>query len=172
MSAQFFQSNTPQENQSIKCNDLTVRGSVVANESVAVAGNLSTNGELSFQPNSDASVSGKIVLPALPAAYSQLTSTTTGVTITGAEQQFAIDTFATGTIAAGATAAFTVTHSGCVAGKTLVLIANGLSDNTLITTNCFVAYATNGAFIITRHNVGAVAQPDKQTIIVKLIQSA
>ena len=172
MSAQYFQSNTPTEQQSIKCNDLTVRGSVVANEAVSVAKGISLNGALSFEANSDPSVSGKITLPALPAAYSQLTSTTTGVTITAAEQQFAIDTFATGSIAAGANASFTVTHSGCVVGKTLVLIANDVSDNTLLTTNCFVAYVTNGAFIITRHNVGSVAQADKQTIIVKLIQSA
>ena len=171
MSAQYFQSDTPQEQQFIKCGALTVRGALVANKDVAVAGGITTNGSLSFEANTDPAVSGKIRLPALPAAYSQLTSTTTSVTITGAEQQFAIDTFATGSIAAGATAAFTVTHSGCVAGKTLVLIANGLSDNTLITTNCFVAYATNGAFVITRHNVGAVAQADTQTIIVKLIQS-
>ena len=170
MSAQYFQSNTPNEQQIIKCNDLTVRGSVVANESVAVAKGISLNGALSFEANTDPAVSGTIRLPALPAAYSQLTSETTTVSISGAEQQFAIETF-DGSIAAGATAAFNVNHSGCVAGKTLVLIANGLSDNTLITTNCFVAYATNGAFVITRHNVGAVAQADTQTIIVKLIQS-
>ena len=172
MSAQFFQSSIPQENQSIKCNDITVRGSVVANESVAVAKGISLNGALSFEANTDPAVSGTITLPALPAAYSQITSETTNVTITGAEQQFKIDTFATGSIAAGANVSFSVFHSGYEVGKTLVLIANGLSDNTLITTNCFVAYATNGAFIITRHNVGAVAQADKQTIIVKLVQSA
>ena len=170
MSAQFFQSSIPQENQTIKCNDLPVRGSVVANESLAVAKGISLNGALSFEANTDPSVSGTILLPAMT-KYTQLTSTTTGVTITAAEQQFAIDTFATGTIAAGATASFSVSHSGYVVGKTLVLIANDVSDNTLLTTNCFVAYGGAGAFIITRHNVGAAPQANKQTIIVKLIQS-
>ena len=42
MSAQFFQSTTPSEAQFLKCNDLTVRGAVIANESVSVAGNLAT----------------------------------------------------------------------------------------------------------------------------------
>ena len=151
MSAQYFQSDTPQEQQFIKCGALTVRGALIANKDVAV--------------------SGTIQLPALT-KYTQITSTSTNVTITGAEQQFAIDTFATGSIAAGATATFSVFHSGYEVGKTLVLIANDVSDNTLLTTNCFVAYGGAGAFIITRHNVGAVAQADKQTIIVKLIQSA
>ena len=104
--------------------------------------------------------------------YTQLTSTTTAVNIASGDQQFIVDTFATGSIAAGATATFSVFHSGYEVGKTLVLIANDVSDNTLLTTNCFVAYGGAGAFIITRHNVGAVAQADKQTIIVKLIQSA
>ena len=171
MSAQYFQSDTPQEQQFIKCGALTVRGALVANKNVAVQGGITTNGALSFEDNSDPAVSGTIRLPALPATYSQITSETTTVSISGAEQQFAIETF-DGSIAAGASASFQVANGSCVAGKTLVLIANGLSDNTLITTNCFVAYATNGAFIITRHNVGPAPQPGKQTIIVKLIQSA
>ena len=49
MSARFFQSDVPQENQYIKCNDLTVRGSVIANESVSVAGGITTNAELGFE---------------------------------------------------------------------------------------------------------------------------
>ena len=171
MSAQYFQSDTPQEQQFIKCGALTVRGALIANKDVAVQGGITTNGSLQFEANSDAAVSGTIQLPALT-KYTQLTSTSTNLTITGAEQQFAIDTFATGSIAAGATATFSVFHSGYEVGKTLVLIANDVSDNTLLTTNCFVAYGGAGAFIITRHNVGAVAQADKQTIIVKLIQSA
>ena len=177
MSAKFFQQDTPAENQFIKCNDITCRGHVVIDEYATVGGNLTVTGAetvggaFTLAANTDVAVGGKISLPAMT-KYTQLTSTTTGVTITGAEQQFDIDTFTIGSIAAGATASFNVTHSGCVAGKTLVLIANGLSDNTLITTNCFVAYATTGAFIITRHNVGAVAQTNKQTIIVKLIHTA
>ena len=64
MSAQFFQSTTPSEAQFLKCNDLTVRGAVIANESVSVAGNLSTNGTLGFGPHpSDGAKSGEITLP-------------------------------------------------------------------------------------------------------------
>ena len=153
MSALFYQNAVPQENQSIKVNDITVRGA------------------LSFEDNTDPAVSGTITLPAMT-RYTQITSTTTSVSIAAAEQQFAIDTFATGSIAAGATASFGVFHSGYEVGKTLVLIANDVSDNTLLTTNCFVAYGGAGQFIITRHNVGSVAQANKQTIIVKLIQTA
>ena len=171
MSAQYFQSDTPQEQQFIKCGALTVRGALIANKEVAVAGGITTNGELSFEANTDPAVSGKIKLPALT-TYTQLTSESTSVSIGGGEQQFAIDTFATGSIAAGANVSFQVFHSGYEVGKTLVLIANDVSDNTLLTTNCFMAYGGAGAFIITRHNVGAVAQADKQKIIVKLIQSA
>ena len=83
MSALFYQNAVPQENQSIKCNDITVRGNVVAQNSVSVEGGITTNAELAFEANSDPAVSGKIKLPAMT-GYSQLTSETTTVTITGA----------------------------------------------------------------------------------------
>ena len=170
MSALFYQNAIPQENQTIKVNDLTVRGNMVANNSVSVQGGITTNAELGFEANSDPAVSGKIILPAMT-KYTQLTSTTTSVTISAGEQQFLIETF-DGSIAAGASAAFNVSHASCVAGKTLILCSNDVSDNTLINVNSFVAYATNGAFIITRHNLGAVAAAGKQTITVKIIQTA
>ena len=170
MSALFYQNAIPQENQTIKVNDLTVRGNVVANNSVSVQGGITTNAELAFEANSDPAVSGTIKLPAMT-KYTQLTSETTSVSISAGEQQFLVETF-DGSIAAGASASFSVFHSSCVANKTLILCSNDVSDNTLLTVNSFVAYATTGAFIITRHNMGAVAAAGKQTITVKIIQTA
>ncbi len=176
MSAQFFQSSTPQENQSIRCNDLTVRGAMVANESVSVTGNLSTNGTLSFLANSNPSVSGKISLPAL-VSYAQGTSNTTAVVISGNEQQFKIATFETspgvgGDIAAGAGATFDVTHSGIVAGQTIILCAKSGSYNDNTDVNAFVGDAGNGVFKITRRNFGAGTASGAEEILVKLVQSA
>ena len=170
MSIRLLQSNVPQEYiQTIKVNDLTVRGNVVANNTVSVQGGITTNAELGFEANSSASVSGTIRLPALTVT-SQLTSTTTNVGITGDPQQFVIETF-DGSIAAGASASFNVFNTSCVAGKTLILCSNDVSDNTLLTVNSFVAYQSDGAFLVTRHNFGTVAATGKQKIIFKLIQS-
>ena len=81
MSAQFFQSTTPQENQSIRCNDMTVRGSVVANESMSVAGNLSTAAALT--------VGTSITHDNIPAAnITQLTSITTAIDATTVANPF------------------------------------------------------------------------------------
>ena len=177
MSAKFFQQDTPAENQFIKCNDITCRGHVVIDEYATVGGNLTVTGAetvggaFTLAANTDVAVGGKISLPAMT-KYTQLTSDSTAVNIIGKEQQFVIDTFATGSIAAGANVSFTVFHGGYDVGKTLVLVSNDVSTDTLLTVNTFMAYGGAGAFIITRHNVGAVAAANKQTIIVKLIQSA
>ena len=170
MSVQFLQSSTPQENQSIKCNDITVRGAVVANETVAVAKGISLNGGLSFETNTDGTITGKIQVPALTVT-SQLTSTSTNVGITGDPQQFSIETF-DGSIPAGTSVSFQVFNTSCVAGKTLILCANDVSDNTLLNVNSFVAYQAGGSFIVTRHNFGTTAAAGKQKLIFKLIQSA
>ena len=151
MSARIFQSDTRQDNQYIKCEDLTVRGVCELEDT----GTIST--------------AGKITLPALT-VFQQATSTGTNVTATGNPQQFIVQTF-DGSIAAGASATFSVFNTSCVADKTLVLCSNGLSDNTLLDVTSFVAYATTGAFIITRYNTGSVAATGKQKLIVKLIQT-
>jgi len=172
MSARFFQSSTPSEDQSIKCNDITVRGSVIANESIAVAKGISLNGALSFEDNTNGAVSGTISLPALT-VYPQATATNANVAAsTGgvAPQQFAIETF-DGSIAAGASVSFQVFTTSVKPGKTLVLCSNDVSDNTLLTVNSFCSYVGADAFIITRHNFGTVAAAGKQKIIVKFIQS-
>ena len=170
MSVQFLQSTVPQEAQTIRVNDCVIRGHSTVAEYLTVTGNVSTNGSLGFGPHpSDASKSGEITLPAMSLTQ-QATSTGTNVGITGDPQQFVISTF-DGSIAAGATASFSVLNTACKAGKTLILLSNDVSDNTLLNVNTFVAYQADGAFIITRHNVGTVAAAGKQKIIVKLIQS-
>mgnify|MGYP003650068088 FL=1 len=151
MSARIFQSDTRQNNQYIKCEDLTVRGVCELEDTGSIP------------------TAGKITLPALT-TFQQATSTGTNITITGNPQQFIVETF-DGSIAAGASAVFQVFNTSIVADKTLVLCSNGLSDNTLLDVNSFVTYATTGAFIITRHNTGSVAAAGKQKIIVKLIQT-
>tara|TARA_R110002049_G_scaffold85258_1_gene216813 strand:- start:3671 stop:4210 length:540 start_codon:yes stop_codon:yes gene_type:complete len=178
MSARFFQSSTPSEDQSIKCNDLRVRGSVVADETVAVAKGISLNGELSFEENAVKSISGKIVLPPI-VNYPQATSNTANVAAsTGgvAPQQFMITTFESsagvgGDIAAGASVNFTVFHSGIIAGKTLVLCAKAGSYNGLTKVNDFVASTSANQFTVTRHNFGSTTASGNQQLIFKLIQT-
>ena len=105
MSIRLLQSTIPQENQTIRVNDATIRGNLVANGSVSVAKGITTNAELAFEANTDIAVSGKILLPAMT-VYTQTTSTTATVSISGAEQQFIVDTFDTGSIPAGASVSF------------------------------------------------------------------
>lgn len=179
MSALFYQNAIPQENQSIKCNDITVRGSVIANESVSVAGNISTSGTLSFQANADGAKTGKISFPALE-NFVQPTATNANVAAsTGgvAPQQFKISTFESspgvgGDLAAGASVSFAVFHSGIVAGKTIILLSKSGSYNANNSVNAFVGSATDNEFTITRHNFGASTASGTEEILVKLIQTA
>ena len=179
MSIRLLQSSTPQENQSIKVNDITVRGSVVANESVSVAQGISLNGALSFEANTDGAVSGKIQLPALE-NFTQATANNANVaasTAGVAPQQFMISTYESsagvgGDIASGASVSFNVFHSGVVAGKTMVLISKAGSYNDNKEVNAFVAVTGNGEFDITRHNFGATTASGTEQLIIKLIQTA
>ena len=100
MSALFYQNAVPQENQSIRCNDITVRGSVVANESVTVTGNLSTAAGLT--------VGTSITHDNIPAAnITQLTSPSTEIDATAVANpyNFNVSTF-TSTLAAGTNTRF------------------------------------------------------------------
>lgn len=171
MSARFFQSSTPQENQSIKCNDLTVRGSVVANESVSVAGGIALNGALSLETNSDPAVGGKIVLPAMT-IYTQLTSQTTAVSVASGDQQFIVDTFATASIPAGTSITFAVNNPSIVLDKTIVVMNKMGSTTALTEVNDFVSVTAAGGMTITRHNFGAGAATGLQRLCFKLIQTA
>ena len=76
MSVQFLQSSTPQENQTIKVNDITCRGHQTIAEYLTVDGNATSGGILTLAPNSDPLASGKILLPAM-SIYTQGTSQTT-----------------------------------------------------------------------------------------------
>ena len=102
MSIRFLQSNTPQENQTIKVNDAIVRGALSVAESstlhsVTVDQNSRFKGRITFRPE--------------PVLYTQATSAGTAVDITGADESFDVNTFALSTVAGGIEA-FDVTHSG------------------------------------------------------------
>ena len=171
MSAQYFQSSTPNEQQIIKCNDLTVRGSVVAEESVAVAKGISLNGDLSFEDNSDPAVSGTIKFPAM-AVYTQGTSQTTAVNVASGDQQFMVDTFATASIPAGSSISFAVNNPSIQLNKTIV-VCNKMGSTTALTeVNDFVSVTAAGGMDITRHNFGATAATGLQRLCFKLIQTA
>jgi hypothetical protein len=180
MSIRLLQSNTPQEYiQTIKVNDITVRGNVVANNSVSVAGGITTNAELAFEANTDGAVSGKIMLPALenftqPTANNANVAASTGGV---APQQFMITTFESsagvgGDIAAGASVTFTVFHSGVVAGKTMILCSKAGSYNGLVEVTDYVSSTSANEFTVTRHNHGATTASGNQQLIFKLIQTA
>ena len=171
MSAQYFQSSTPNEQQIIKCNDLTVRGSVVANESVAVAKGISLNGDLSFEDNSDPAVSGTIRFPAMT-VYTQLTSETTAVAITGAEQQFIVDTFNTASIPAGTAVSFAINNASIELNKTIVVCNKMGSTSALTEVVDFVSITAAGGMTLTRYNFGSGAAPGLQRLCFKLIQTA
>ena len=171
MSALFYQNAIPQENQTIKVNDLTVRGNVVANNSVSVQGGITTNAELAFEANSDPSVSGKIIFPAMT-VYTQGTSQTTAVNISGAEQQFMVDTFATASIPAGTSISFAVNNPSIELNKTIVVMNKMGSTTALTEVNDFVSITGAGGMTITRHNFGTGAATGLQRLAFKLIQTA
>ena len=171
MSAQYFQSNTPTEQQFIKCGALTVRGAVVANESVAVEKGISLNGALSFEDNTNPAVSGTVTLPAMT-VYTQGTSQTTAVSITGAEQQFIVDCFNTASIPAGTSISFNINNASIQLNKTIVVCNKMGSTTALVDVNDFVSVTAAGGMTITRHNFGAGAATGLQRLCFRLIQTA
>tara|TARA_B110001450_G_scaffold127828_1_gene120239 strand:- start:297 stop:836 length:540 start_codon:yes stop_codon:yes gene_type:complete len=179
MSARYFQQSHNNENLSIKCNDADVRGTLLCAESVESSGKLSLKADLTFLPNTDGEVSGKITLPALE-NFQQATANNANVAAsTGgvAPQQFMITTFESsagvgGDIASGASVTFVVFHSGIVAGKTMVLCSKAGSYNGLIEVTDYVSATSAGQFQVTRHNHGSTTASGNQQLIFKLIQSA
>jgi hypothetical protein len=96
MSARFFQSSTPQENQSIKANDATIRGHATIAEYLTVNGNVTASGALQ--------VGSFIQHNNIPAAnITQLTSITTAIDATAVANpyNFNVSTFAATTAAGG-----------------------------------------------------------------------
>ena len=127
MSVQFLKSNTPQENQSIKVNDATVRGALSVAES-------STLHSVNVEQNSR--FKGRITFRPEPVLYTQATSAGTAVAITGADECFDINTFALTTVAGGIEA-FNITHSG----------VNALASVQLTQISYSGAYNVNGALV-------------------------
>ena len=183
MSVQFLKSSIPQENQSIKVNDCTVRGHSTIAEYLTVTGNVTQSADSTIggilTMTGTALTGGKIKLPALT-EYPQATATNANVAAsTGgvAPEQFIIKTFETspgvgGDLAAGASVSFNVFHSGVVANKTMILCSKAVSANTLVETNAWVSYTTDNSFIVTRHNFGATTAVGNEKLIFKLIQTA
>ena len=172
MSVQFLQSTVPQESQTIRVNDCIIRGHGTVAEYLTVTGNLSTNGSLGLGPHpSDASKSGEITLPAM-SVYTQLTSTTTAVSVASGDQQFIVDTFDTGVIAAGATVSFAVNNPSILLNKTIVVMNKMGSTSALVNVIDFVSITAAGGMTITRHNFGSGAAPGLQRLAFKLIQTA
>lgn len=176
MSAKFFQSDTPQENQFIKCNDITCRGHLVIDEYATVGGNLTVTGAetvggaLTLAANTDVTVGGTITLPAMT-VYTQATSQTTTVSISGAEQQFIVDTFA-GSIPAGTAISFNINNASIQLNKTLIVVTKMGSTTALTNVNDFVSVTAAGGMTLTRHNFGSGAAVGLQRLCFKLIQTA
>jgi len=133
MSAQFFQSNTPQENQTIKCNDAIVRGAITCSGATSVGGSL---GAASLDINGASSLR-KVTFDPSPVLYTQTTDGNTAVAVSGAEECFDINTVSL-TTAAGAFQAFNITHSG-VGALDMVLLTQISYSGT---------YNVNGALMV------------------------
>jgi hypothetical protein len=170
MSIRLLQSTIPQENQTIRVNDATIRGNLVANGTVSIAKGVSTNAELSLQANTDPAVSGKIIFPAMT-IYTQLTSQTTAVSVANGDQQFIVDTFAGGSIPAGTSIVFNVNNPSIVLDKTIVVMNKMGSTTALTEVNDFVSVTASGGMTITRHNFGGGAGVGLQRLCFKLIQT-
>lgn len=134
MSIRLLQSYIPQENQTIRVNDATIRGNLVANNSVTanslVVSNNSNLKSLTFKP--------------APVGYTQTTSAGTAVAITGGEECFDVTTYAL-TTASGALEAFDITHSGIGALDMVHLTQVSYSGS----------YNVNGALMVHIANISA-----------------
>ena len=175
MSSQYINQNKPQYQISGRMKDLVLDGAVdvsgtISGVSEILSNSLTMGGDLNISGN------GKITLPAL-SIYTQLTSTATGVSVSGVDEQFIVETFETspgvgGDLASGTSVSFQVSHSGVVSNKTMILVSKAVNANTLTNTNAWVTYATDNAFIVTRHNFGATTASGNEKLIFKLIQTA
>tara|TARA_R110000851_G_scaffold289854_1_gene444029 strand:- start:632 stop:1141 length:510 start_codon:yes stop_codon:yes gene_type:complete len=168
MSAQYLNATTPNLSQKIRVY------SAVVKENLDVEGEATVTSKMSVGSSFAAaslrlSGSGKITLPAL-VNYTQLTSETTPVTITGAEEQFQISTAVGSTFNPATTRLFNVNHTG-VFDTTMVLVsrAGSVGTNQQLLTWC--AYTATGLIRIALHNLSTIAASGQETIIIKLIQN-
>ena len=158
MSAQFFQSNIPAENQTIRVNDANIRGDL------QLTGTALTGGKLRLPPLT--------TFPQATANNANVAASIGGV----APEQFMVATFESspgvgGDIAAGASVTFNIFHSGVVAGKTMVLMSKAGSYNGLWQVVDYVSATTTGNIFVTRYNHGATTASGTQQLIFKLIQT-
>ena len=168
MSALFFQSDTPSEDNSIKVHNATVRNDIVVANNASVSNIMSVGGLVSAG-SLKLGGTGNITLPALP-LYTQLTSETTPVAITGAEEQFKINTATSSNFNPSTTRLFNVTHSA-VLDNTMVLVsrAGSLGTNQQLLT--WVAYTAAGVIRVALHNLSTIVASGQETLIFKLIQT-
>ena len=158
MSAQFFQSIIPAENQTIRVNDTIIRGDL----------------QLTGTPLTG----GLVRLPALT-NFQQPTAANANVAASinnVAPEQFMVSTFESspgvgGDISAGASVTFNIFHSGVVAGKTMVLMSKAGSYNGLYEVTDYVSATGNGNIFVTRHNHGSTTASGTQQLLFKLIQT-
>jgi len=174
MSAQFFQSNTPTETQSIKCNDLTVRGNLAAVNGLSAA-SITTSGNIQTTAGNLISaglLTGKVTFQPLPVQYTQVTSPSTTVTVGEFDQSVDITTFSLTTPAAGLEA-FVVGHAGV--NSNTMFVATLVSQTGTYNVNgaplVYVIAVSDGAFNIGIKNIGAGAFSGPLKIRIKLLSN-
>lgn len=135
MSARFYQSSIPQENQTIRVNDAIVRGNITCSGSASVTGNLSASGITSLK---------RLNFSPAPVGYTQTGSSGAAVNITGNDECFDVTTFSL-TTASGALEAFEITNTNVGANDSIQLTQVSYSG----------AYNVNGALMAHVAAVGA-----------------
>ena len=125
MSALFFQSDTKQNNQYLKCADLLVRGNLTVPDGSATFKQLGTPSDGSI------TLPGKITVGAMPVPYTQETDRSTAVD-TGSDHAFMINT-ANPSLAAHSSAIFEVNNTNATPNSHVLLTCqttiNGLIYN-------------------------------------------
>lgn len=147
MSVQFLQSITPQENQTIRVNDVIARGAITCAEHVSVTGNLSASGLTTLK---------SITFSPAPVAYTQTGSSGSAVAITGSDESFDVTTFSL-TTASGALEAFDVTNSKVGANDSIQLtqVSYSGSYNVNGALMAHIASVSAGTFTVGIRNWGS-----------------
>tara|TARA_R110002049_G_scaffold85258_6_gene216831 strand:- start:853 stop:1362 length:510 start_codon:yes stop_codon:yes gene_type:complete len=168
MSAQYLNSENPNLQQKIRVYSAVVKENMVVEKNASVTNILSVGGLVSAG-SLKLGGTGNITLPALP-VYTQLTSETTPVAVTGSEEQFKINTAASSNFNPATTRLFNVTHSA-VTDNTMVLVsrAGSLGTNQQLLT--WVAYTAAGVIRVALHNLSTLVASGQETLIFKLIQT-
>ena len=168
MSAQYLQATQPNENQKIRVYSAVVKQNLDVEGEAAITSKLAVGSSLACA-SIRLSGSGKITVPALT-VYTQLTSETTPITISGAEEQFKIKTATSSNFNPSTTRLFNVNHSG-ITEDTMVLVSRAGSAGTNQQLLTWCAYTSTGLIRIALHNLSTLVASGQETIIIKLIQS-